>query len=181
MITPPSHTSRFGGLAWRLAAGFGAVTIVTLAVVLVVVDRLTGSAFGDYVGDVGIMRSMMSATDPAPDSAAFTESVRRSLLLVGVGGTALAAVAGFVLARRLTRPLRTIEDAAREIAAGDTAVRVPVTGEGELATLAEGFNVMAAALAASSDARKQFLVSVAHEFAHRSPSFGERSRRCRMV
>ncbi len=173
MTSPDAGSGRgplIGGLAWRLAVGFVVVTVATLVIVLVVVDRLTTSAFGSYVGHAGMMRGMMGAgfgsggaAAQLPDPAEFTNSVHRSLLLVGAGGVAVAAVVGVVIARRLTRPVRAMERAAQRIAAGDTSARVPRDGDGELGALADSFNAMASSLAAASEARKQFLASVAHE------------------
>ena len=54
--------------------------------------------------------------------------------------------------------------AAREIAAGNYAVRVPAGGGGdEISRLSEQFNEMAARLAATEERERQFLMSVSHE------------------
>jgi HAMP domain-containing protein len=69
-----------------------------------------------------------------------------SLVLAGLGGAVVAALLSFLLARRLTRPIRELATATRRVAAGEAAVNVPVRGEDELAQLGRSFNDMAAEL-----------------------------------
>ncbi|MGN0853711.1 MAG: sensor histidine kinase [Kiritimatiellia bacterium] len=52
---------------------------------------------------------------------------------------------GVLLARRFTRPLRQLADAARKIGSGDYSARIPPTNEGwEIADLENAFNTMSA-------------------------------------
>ena len=52
--------------------------------------------------------------------------LRRTFLSVGAGALTLAALVGIVLAWRVTRPLRAVNDTARRIVAtGDLQARVP--------------------------------------------------------
>jgi PAS domain S-box-containing protein len=76
----------------------------------------------------------------------------RNTLIVGLVIALVAAVAagllGWALGHRLvSRSVRSLAGAAERISGGDLTVRVPVSARaGELGTLAEGFNAMAAAL-----------------------------------
>jgi signal transduction histidine kinase len=63
----------------------------------------------------------------------------------------------------LTRPLREIGSAARRIADGDYAARVPRDGPEELASLADSFNQMAASLERQEQMRRDFIANAAHE------------------
>jgi len=67
------------------------------------------------------------------------------------------------LARRLAQPLERIGAAARRVAAGDYAARVPREGPEELVSLADSFNQMAAALAEQERIRGDFIANAAHE------------------
>jgi len=82
-----------------------------------------------------------------------------------LGTLAVAAGVATRLGRRLTRPLRAAEDAARRIAAGDLAVRVPEPDDGgeDLARLARSINALAAGLERSRGLERQFLLSVSHD------------------
>src|SRR5213076_349751 len=85
------------------------------------------------------------------------------LLIAAGAGIALAALAAFVLARRIARPVRRVVDAAGHLAQERDPAPVPIEGVYELARLAQAFNDMAAQLAAARAAEKEFLLSVSHE------------------
>lgn len=82
-------------------------------------------------------------------------------------GAILAAAVIFGPARKR---LRSVEDAARRLGAGDLSARAPTQGRDEVAAVASAFNAMAddlsaraEALAASDRARRQLLADVSHE------------------
>jgi two-component system OmpR family sensor kinase len=88
------------------------------------------------------------------------------LLLVGIG-TAAAAVLVF---RPVRRRLRSLEDTARQVGAGDLGARAREDGGDEVAALAHAFNQMttdlqarAAQLQAADRARRLLLADVSHE------------------
>lgn len=68
-------------------------------------------------------------------------------LLVLVATISLLVVA--LVARGITRPVRTLTSGAQEIARGNLATRIPVAGGGEISGLARAFNEMASSLAAN--------------------------------
>ncbi len=94
---------------------------------------------------------------------AFLQSVRRSLLLVILGGCLLAVGLGALISYQITRPLRELRQAAAEIASGNLESRVQIRGEDEVAELAHSFNEMARALQAQEERRRQMLADIAHE------------------
>ncbi len=61
----------------------------------------------------------------------------------GVVVTLLVIVFGFLVARRITGPLRQIAAGARQRAAGNVDARVPITGAGEVGEVGVAFNEMA--------------------------------------
>ena len=63
----------------------------------------------------------------------------------------------------LARPLREVGAAARRIADGDYAARVPREGPEEIASLADSFNQMAASLEEQERMRRDFIANAAHE------------------
>jgi signal transduction histidine kinase len=81
------------------------------------------------------------------------------VLVAGLASVGLAVVMG----RMLAAPLREIGAAARRIADGDYAARVPRDGPEELASLADSFNQMAAALQEQEEMRRDFIANAAHE------------------
>jgi two-component system sensor histidine kinase BaeS len=85
------------------------------------------------------------------------------LLIAAGAGIALAALAAFLLARRIVRPVRRVVDATRRLAEDRDPEPVPIEGAYEIASLARAFNEMAEQLARARAAEKQFLLSVSHE------------------
>jgi signal transduction histidine kinase len=67
------------------------------------------------------------------------------------------------MARMLARPLNEVGAAARRIADGDYAARVPRDGPDEIASLADSFNQMAASLEEQERMRRDFIANAAHE------------------
>ncbi len=72
--------------------------------------------------------------------------------------------AGARAARRMTRPMDGLIDAAGRIEAGDYSVQVPESGPRDLRSVARAFNEMSARLKASDEQRRGFLAELAHEF-----------------
>ncbi|OGR16357.1 MAG: hypothetical protein A2X81_13205 [Desulfobacterales bacterium GWB2_56_26] len=73
----------------------------------------------------------------------------------------------YFLIRRILAPLATLHDATRKIAQGDLGHAVQVSGNGELAKLADSFNDMVRRLREMIAAKEQLLRDVSHEL--RSP------------
>jgi two-component system, OmpR family, sensor kinase len=85
------------------------------------------------------------------------------LLLATAVAVAIAAAVAWVLAGRLTAPLRRLAGAARELGGGDLSTRVRVEGDDEVAEVGTAFNEMAADLERSQAEQRAFLASVSHE------------------
>jgi len=87
------------------------------------------------------------------------------LLLAGVAVLLLAIGVAVWLARRLTRPIRELERAAGQLAAGDLSGRadVPPGTDADLAALAATLNAMAAQLEESRGSQRAFLLSISHD------------------
>jgi two-component system sensor histidine kinase MprB len=89
---------------------------------------------------------------------------RTFLLLIALGGIALAAALGLVVSRAALAPVRRLERATETVAAtGDLSERITVTGRDELSRLASRFNTMLGALEASSGAQRRLVADASHE------------------
>ena len=91
------------------------------------------------------------------------DAVTQALVIGSVVGVVSATVFGVFAAQRLVRPLRTLGEATREIAAGHYDVRAEPPRERELALLAEDVNTLGRALAQTEQRRVRLLGELAHE------------------
>lgn len=79
---------------------------------------------------------------PLDEVEAPFDSILRALLLGGGGALLVSALAGVVLSRSLTRPIRDLVAATGRVAAGDYETVVRVDSHDEMGTLADAFNDM---------------------------------------
>jgi two-component system, OmpR family, sensor histidine kinase MprB len=90
--------------------------------------------------------------------------LRLILLLVSLGGIAVAALAGALVSRATLAPVRRLTAAAERISeTGDPSERVPEGGRGELSRLGTSFNTMLAALEEAIETQRRFVADASHE------------------
>lgn len=143
------------GIAGRIALAAvlsAAVGLVILAVGVAVVGADVFTALMMKAGD-----SAQHAREMYDDSV--TTVVIAASLVAVLASVGLAVILG----RMLARPLEGIGGAARRIADGDYAARVPRGGPEEVASLADSFNQMAASLEQQEQLRRDFIANAAHE------------------
>jgi signal transduction histidine kinase len=143
------------GLAWRIA-------LVGIVSAVVAVGIVTVGVW--LVGSEALAHLMMEHGESASTSYAMFDQSIREVLLVAMGVAIVAAVGlAIALARMIARPLADVGAAARRVADGDLAARVPRTAPDELASLADSFNQMAAELEESERQRRDIIANTAHE------------------
>jgi two-component system, OmpR family, sensor histidine kinase MprB len=90
--------------------------------------------------------------------------LRLVLLIIAAAGVAIAAALGAIVARTALRPVKRLTKAAEHVAeTQDLSASIPVESNDELGRLAESFNEMLAALAASRDQQTQLIADASHE------------------
>jgi two-component system OmpR family sensor kinase len=95
--------------------------------------------------------------------------IRRQIAIAGAFALLFASVAGYLVARALSRRIKRLETAAEKVAGGDFSERIPIDGDDELGDLARAFNDMQRQLAQLDSARKRFIAVASHEL--RTPIF----------
>ncbi len=86
-----------------------------------------------------------------------------ALLLVMAATIALTLITAVVLARRITRPLECLAEAARHIGLGSSPASLPETGAAELAALARSFNTMSQQVQSLLANRTTLLAGISHD------------------
>ena len=120
---------------------------VHLAAGRIAVVRVAGTRYRALVAPPLPGASLAVLTPQSIVDAADARS-RDRLLLALLGAVVLVAIVAFIEGRSIVRTLRGLAEAARAIAQGRLAERVPVRGSDELATLGRAFNDMAGQLEA---------------------------------
>ncbi|MFK0045696.1 ATP-binding protein [Streptomyces sp. NPDC090741] len=120
---------------------------------------------GDHV--LSVRRSL------AGEQAELAE-LEQQLVASGAGVVTLAAIAGALLASRLSKDLRTAAETARRISEGELDARIGASGvpgtRNEVAELSSAVDTMAASLQQRLEAEQRFTADVAHEL--RTPLTG---------
>jgi signal transduction histidine kinase len=143
------------GIGARIAVA--AILVAVLAVAIVAAGALV-------LGAESFIHLMTADGHPAEAARTmFDDSVGRVVVVALVVSILAAAALSAALGRRIARPLREIERAARQIAAGEYAARVPSGGPAELSGLADSFNQMASSLQEQERMRGEFIANAAHE------------------
>lgn len=141
-------------LTTRLTLAFLLVGILGIALVTALNTRTTRNEFNSYVQEFG----------RSNDEQVFLENVLHTSMR-SAGITAIVAlVAGAVLSRGLTRPIRALTDATQKMAYGGLGTQVEVSKRrDEIGRLAHAFNKMSHDVAESARKREQMTADIAHD------------------
>jgi signal transduction histidine kinase len=112
---------------------------------------------------VGTMVTRQPTIRVNPAETAFLDRVRQVVTLSAIGVIAVGLLLAFLLSRTLTRPIRELTAATREVSAGHLEQEVPVRSHDEMGELASSFNRMNAELVRSTGLRRQMTADIAHE------------------
>ena len=119
--------------------------------------KITSSASGVPLGAIFIC----SATTTI---SSFVNSMMRIIILSCLWILLASMVAVYYISDKIiVRPLKLMSTAAKQFSAGSFDVRIPVSGQDEVAELAGAFNNMAATLAKNEELRRMFLSNVSHD------------------
>jgi signal transduction histidine kinase len=93
------------------------------------------------------------------------DSVTSAWLVASIFAIAVAALAGWFMSKRVTRPVLALEKATRQMEQGDLRARVdlPQERQQEFISLANSFNGMAAQIEQTISTLREFVADAAHE------------------
>jgi signal transduction histidine kinase len=116
------------------------------------------------IGRLGHIFGVVQLAQPLDDVLAQTRRFWLSLGLTVLLAAVASAIAGWLLAEQLTRPVARLRDAATRLAAGDLDQRVSETVRiAELAHLAAAFNYMAGRVKEMIHRQRAFIADASHE------------------
>jgi signal transduction histidine kinase len=111
---------------------------------------------GRTIGVVEVSRSTLA-------SERFLTTLRNILLITTLAAVGTSLLVSAILARRMSGPIRDMEQATRHIAAGDLDVRLGDYPPDEIGRLAQSINHMAEWLKHLEAARAQFISEISHD------------------
>ncbi|MBU1050768.1 HAMP domain-containing protein [Candidatus Bipolaricaulota bacterium] len=103
----------------------------------------------------------------------YLQRSRRSMMWAGLTAGVAAMLLSYLLIRQLTGPLRKLDRASRQVAAGKFDERVDILSSDEIGRLAGSFNEMAASLETAEQVKKRLIADISHEL--RTPITAVRS------
>ncbi len=143
---------------------------------LALTNAARGSIFGTFIHANGSRWLVFAEPNPAlgpalifyaqPEPTAgvfFREYFLRPLIYAGVLALLLAVLLAALIAGSVSRPLRTMANAAEAVARGQYDQRVPPEGPDEVRRVANSFNIMAAQVKATQAAQRDFVANVSHD------------------
>lgn len=93
----------------------------------------------------------------------FLRRLNGSIFIGAIATLFLALLAGILLSRSISRPIRELTKATHNMANGELGQHVPIRSRDEIGELAQSFNKMSSDLAHSFNLRKQMTADIAHE------------------
>jgi len=98
----------------------------------------------------------------APRRGAVAETVQ-TMAVVSAAGLLLAAIASWIVSGQILAPVRLVRRTAEEITEDDLTRRIPVSGNDDIAALADRFNAMLDRLARAFGTQREFVDDAGHE------------------
>ena len=142
-------------LLWKLLA----VNAIAIGLVMVIVYLSIGYRAADYFMALMDMYNI----DPTLTHQLFLDAVYRALGWATIVGLLAATLLGYLLTRRLLKPLSQMTRNTARIASGDYEVKIDANTHDEVGQLARAFNSMAESLEHIQELRKSMVIDVAHE------------------
>lgn len=134
------------------------------------VTAISGASLRIPLQVEGDIVAFAELSDGPAYGTAIRASLQKALLIGGLAAVIVAGIAGFFAARRVTKPLIALGEAADEMATGNLEARAPRSNLTEYDRLARRFNRMAdrlastiASLEADRSALRRFIANASHE------------------
>lgn len=130
--------------------------------------RARGSAVGGEVLTVPVLtavglRANVRLSEPPVSGSEVLSGIAQGWGVAALLAVVFAALAGYLLSTRLSRPVVALTEASDRMAEGDLATRAEITRADEFGRLAESFNGMAERMEDTVGSLRRFVADAAHE------------------
>ncbi len=107
-------------------------------------------------------RFVLTETALAPVGEA-VDAIRNQLIWMSIVLLLIATAMALYISRSITKPVKQLSQATREIARGNLMVQVPVQGKDELSVLAQDFNTMSKEISKATALQRELVANVSHD------------------
>ncbi len=105
---------------------------------------------------------LMVESELAPVHEAVS-TIKTQLIYISVFLILIATVVALLISFNITKPIKKISNAAREVADGNLDVRVKVKSKDEIGKLADDFNIMTKEISKASTLQRELVANVSHD------------------
>jgi len=112
---------------------------------------------------VGYLLNLKHEKDKFKSDMIFNEKIKQFLWIMTSVMLVLVLIASVPIARYFTRPIRAINEATKEAAAGDYSVRTNINRIDELGQLGQNFNLLTSTLQSNTEIHKKMMADISHE------------------
>ena len=156
--------------AIKILLAFIAVAVFSTFILAAVMNVSIESTYEKHIGEQFANEGQQQGSQGAKRGSTlyenFKAAVNESLVFSIAAAFVIAGISSFLISRQITKPLRSITRASREIAKGNFDQRVNVRtskGRDELVQLGNSFNQMAKQLEKNDKMRRQLVGDISHE------------------
>ncbi len=143
-------------LGGGIFGGSGASTARSSRELRLELTGATASGGGQTFGHIVLSEAPASGRD-------VLVSITQGWILAAVVAVLMAAIAGYLLSARISRPLAALTETSDRMADGDLSARAAVDRYDEVGQLSESFNTMAERIEGTVVTLRQFVADAAHE------------------
>ncbi len=123
-------------------------------------DQVVSMPMADSTGE---LRGYAELSDGPAYGREIVNSVAQAWALAGSIAVAVAAIVGWLVSRRISKPIVALTHVTTAMSEGDLSIRARVVGRDEIGTLAHSFNEMADQIEETITALRRFVSDAAHE------------------
>jgi len=153
-------------LSAKLLLSYLIIVLVGIVILFIAVQVSAPFAYNRHMMGDGMMgpgRGPVFGPGDGQGFINFRAGIFESVVYAAIAAVIVAIGVALFFSRRIVAPLRAMTQATQRISAGHYAERVLVSGEDELAQLADQFNDMAGQLEQVESMRRQLIGDVSHE------------------
>lgn len=145
-------------IIYQITGLIALLIFLTVSTLIYLANRQMEDLFRNYLINHPVYHGVMRVPEQH-----FITSVHETLIWVGGAILIIGVIISYIMALKITVPLRKLANAAKEIEKGNLKQLLPVEAKDEVGQLTIAFNSMTKALSTNNQLRRRLLADIAHE------------------